>query len=212
VNSRAENTYHHGDLPATLMDLALVHIGEEGTEKLSLRALAREAGVSPTAPYRHFPSKRCLLAALATRGFRQLQAINEAHESGRLGLETAFVELGMGYVRFAVENATTYQIMFGSVIDDFNPYPDLADAAEASYRPLQKTIDALKEQNPDLNLSPEMLGGIIWAMVHGVASLLIYGQSRPDDETRAPGRAMTALAGQPEAALRILYQGLLNNG
>ena len=54
------------------MSLAIEHIAEEGTEKLSLRALAREAGVSATAPYRHFPTKKCLLAALATRGFDDL--------------------------------------------------------------------------------------------------------------------------------------------
>ena len=60
-------TYHHGDLPETLMALALEHIAESGTEKLSLRALAREAGVSATAPYRHFPSKQCLLAETLRR-------------------------------------------------------------------------------------------------------------------------------------------------
>lgn len=206
-----ESRYHHGDLPVTLMDLALEHIAAEGTERLSLRALAREAGVSPTAPYRHFPTKRCLLAALATRGFRRLQEINATHELEDADLETAFMTLGMGYIRFALENPTAYGIMFGTVIEDFSSYPELAEAAEASYAPVRRLVDRLLARYPEeAGVTADLLAGATWSAVHGIASLLIFGQSRSDMAgERGPSRAMRALAADPEAALRALMLGVL---
>ena len=129
------DAYHHGDLPATLMAMALERIAEEGTEKLSLRALAREAGVSPTAPYKHFPTKRCLLAALATQGFRALGEANGSVAVSGADLEDSFVRMGMAYIRFATGNPTAYQIMFGTVIEDFSEYPELAEAGGAGKVP-----------------------------------------------------------------------------
>ena len=69
----SKRNYHHGELRQLLMDSALVHIAAHGTEKLSLRALAREANVSPAAPFRHFANKHALFAALATQGFQRLE-------------------------------------------------------------------------------------------------------------------------------------------
>ena len=213
--NRTVGTYHHGDLPATLMDLALEHIAREGTEKLSLRALAREAGVSPTAPYRHFPTKRCLLAALATRGFRTLRDINQSVSLSGEDLERSCIRLGMGYIHFAMENPTAYQIMFGTVIDDFTPYPELAEAAEQSYAAVRHLIELIMASRPDLRTSPELLGGAIWAAVHGIASLAIFGASREDMEgadVRRPNQALSALLADPEQALRILMGGILAPG
>lgn len=206
----ADDRYHHGDLPVTLMDLALEHIAKEGTEKLSLRALAREAGVSPTAPYRHFPTRRCLLAALATRGFRQLQQINDRQEGDATDLQARFMSLGMGYIRFAIENPTAYGIMFGTVIEDFSSYPELAEAADASYAPVRRLIEAVLARYPQQGMTVDLLGGVTWSAVHGIASLLIFGRSRTDsDQNRGPGRAVRALSADPEAALRALMLGIL---
>ncbi len=214
AEATGDSAYHHGDLPATLMELALEHIAREGTEKLSLRALAREAGVSATAPYKHFPTKRCLLAALATRGFRALEAANSAVQiSGEL--EDSFVEMGLAYIRFATENPTAYQIMFGTVIDDFSAYPDLAEAAEASFSPVRQLIDLALARRPDWDMTPELLGGLIWTMVHGMASLIIFAAFRLDmDEAllRRPNQALAALIQDQERALRIQVRGVLSQG
>ncbi|MEM7004211.1 MAG: TetR/AcrR family transcriptional regulator [Pseudomonadota bacterium] len=94
-------TYHHGELPATLMTLALEHIQAHGTEKLSLRALAREAGVSPTAPYRHFPSKQCLLAAIAAQGFQTLREEHLRTAAKGLAPEPRLQTMAMSYINFA---------------------------------------------------------------------------------------------------------------
>ncbi len=210
---RGEGAYHHGDLSATLMELALQHIARDGTEKLSLRALAREAGVSATAPYKHFPTKRCLLAALATRGFRALGQANSAVSITGVDLESAFVEMGMAYVRFATGNPTAYQIMFGTVIEDFSAYPELAEAAEESFTPVRNLIDLALAQHPEWDMTPELLAGLIWSTVHGMASLLIFAASRLDmDEAllRRPNQALAALIREQERALRIHMRGVLS--
>src|SRR5437764_560426 len=66
--------YHHGDLKAALIDSALEILRKEGLEALTLRAVARRAGVSQAAPYRHFADRRALVAAVAERGFERMQA------------------------------------------------------------------------------------------------------------------------------------------
>ena len=213
--AKSEGTYHHGDLPATLMDLALAHIALEGTEKLSLRALAREAGVSATAPYRHFPTKRCLLAALATRGFRALRDANEAVTVAPGDLEGAFIRMGMAYVRFATENPTAYQIMFGTVIEDFTEYPDLAEAADQSFTPVRLLIERALKKRPGWDMTPELLAATIWTTVHGMASLLIFGASRLDVDKalmRRPNQALAALMTDQEKVLRTLIRGVLAEG
>src|SRR5262245_53999387 len=65
AREQARTTYHHGNLQRALIDAALAALAEEGPEKLSLRDVARRAGVSPAAPYRHFPDKDALIAAVA---------------------------------------------------------------------------------------------------------------------------------------------------
>mgnify|MGYP001827015820 CR=1 FL=1 len=212
AETAGDGAYHHGDLPATLMELALEHIAREGTEKLSLRALAREAGVSATAPYKHFPTKRCLLAALATRGFRALAEATAAVRVSGADLEDSFVEMGMAYVRFGTENPTAYQIMFGTVIDDFTPDPELTEAAEESFAPVRNLIDLALAHRPGWDMTPELLGGIIWTMVHGMASLLIFAASRLDMDgalLRRPNQALAALIQEQERALRIQVSGVL---
>jgi AcrR family transcriptional regulator len=202
-------SYHHGDLPQTLMDAAVRHIAAEGTENLSLRALARECGVSPTAPYRHFPSKRCLLAAVATRGFRELRESLSAALLPEDALEAQLLALAGAYVDFAVSNPTTYGMMFGSVIEDFSEYDMLAEAAEGSYAVVRDVLEKLTAEHPRGDRDVDQLAGTVWAAVHGVASLLL-NHLAPDavDAASGPMRASRSLSAHPEQALALLLRGL----
>lgn len=209
LDREARPGYHHGELPETLITLALQHIAEQGTEKLSLRALAREAGVSATAPYRHFPTKKCLLAAIATQGFQRLhRQITVASESDA-DVDDRFVAMGVAYINFAVENPISYKLMFGSVLGDFTEYESLHEAAVASYdqvqRMLQEVIDAHR-----LAYEVVQLGGVVWAGVHGVASLLLNDMNKSANaELASPMRSVAAMHRDPEAALRIMFASLL---
>ena len=203
--------YHHGDLAETLMEAALKHIAAEGTEHLSLRALARESGVSATAPYRHFPSKQCLLAALATRGFRELEQVIRAGLLPSMGLEERFMAMGGAYVNYAVTHPTSYNLMFDSVLGDFSSYGDLQEASVDCYTVVLDVLEELIEAR-GLTLTSVELGGVVWAGVHGLSSLLISKRTLPDDDsTSTPQASLTYLHRNPEKALEILFKPLLES-
>src|SRR5271167_4658097 len=108
--------YHHGDLSRALVDAARRILEAEGAAALSLRAVAREAGVSPAAPYHHFKDKSELLNAVARDGFARLrlgvaEAINQAgpREKGSC--------MGVAYVEFAQANPALYRVMYDCARD-----------------------------------------------------------------------------------------------
>ncbi|MGH7505176.1 MAG: TetR/AcrR family transcriptional regulator [Longimicrobiales bacterium] len=103
---RARRPYHHGNLRRALLDEALVIIGAEGVDGLTLREIVARVGVSRTALYRHFADKRALMTAVATEGFRTLrQQLVAAWEEGGRG-PAASQAMGVAYVRFAVANSS----------------------------------------------------------------------------------------------------------
>src|SRR5689334_19621575 len=106
--SRRKRSYHHGDLHSALLLTAGKMLEKEGLEALTLREVARRAGVSHSAPYRHFAEREALLAALAAEGFERLGAAQrKAAEAG--GLRA----MGEAYVAFALENPQRFRLMFG---------------------------------------------------------------------------------------------------
>lgn len=205
--------YHHGDLRKTLLETCCQHIACQGTEGLSLRALAREAGVSPTAPYRHFDSRQALLAALATEGFEELAA-----SMGGVACDDpvrAIFDCGLAYVRYAEANPVKYQLMFGDAIGDFSAHADLLQAARACYASMERIL-ALGLDSGDLRPAGlDELGGTVWALVHGLAGLTISARVKAAQQPRAaimevaPLRAQQAVADAPERALRRLLEGLV---
>ncbi len=225
MSEQKESPYHHGDLANTLMDAALVQIAQEGVQKLSLRALARQAGVSATAPYRHFDSKRCLLAALATRGFQQLEhAMSAARQSAEpatgsaQAAEAALMAVALAYVQFAIEFPTTYQMMFGSVIDDFSEYEGLLAAAEQAYAVTYGIVVDIQAAGVSPELDTNVLGATFWSGVHGVADLILSSNATGDQlkgiDLKAPGalQAIVALRQDPLLALQLLFLPLVRHG
>ena len=207
--SSAKNSYHHGELPAVLMQLAVEEIAEKGTEQLSLRSLARKAGVSQTAPYRHFPTKTCLLAALATQGFVDLRTRVQRVISSTKTIETRFIEMGVTYVTFALENPVVYQLMFGGVVADFSAYEDLRDASRSCYLEVRLCEKELIETKR-LEFEPVHLGGAIWAGVHGIASLLLNMPPGESEDDYDPRQAVNVIRDNVEGTLRIMYGHLLD--
>lgn len=206
-------TYHHGDLRKTLLETCCAHIASQGTEGLSLRALAREAGVSPTAPYRHFDSRHALLAALATEGFEELAARMSAvvlHDPVQ-----ACFDCSLAYVHYAQDNPVKYHLMFGDLIGDFSGHDELIAAARDCYGHLEKVL-ALGLASGDLRQDdPDELSGTVWAMVHGLAGLAIAAKAKADQKPIEeilqipPLRAQQAVAAAPERVLLRLLEGLV---
>src|SRR5436190_7702098 len=123
--------YHHGDLRNALLESARSILEKQGLEALSLRAVARGAGVSHAAPYRHFPNHESLLVELAVEGFQELRgelvrAGNTAgHESDRIAT------IGAAYMRFVARRPALASLMFGPQLPNRDQFPVLAEAADA---------------------------------------------------------------------------------
>ena len=181
--------YHHGDLRPALVAGAMRLLKDQSAAELSLRAVARLAGVSPNAPYRHFASKDALLAAVAEDGFRRLAAAMDA-ASGPPRKRLA--QMGVAYVRFATENSRLYGLMFGPVLCDWARFEGLVAAADASFELL---VDAVAKATGDDRKSAPREAMLAWSAVHGYSMLAIDGHL---DACRAGERP------KPEELVRII--------
>jgi AcrR family transcriptional regulator len=165
--------YHHGDLRAACLTAAmeLLAEGDEGT--VSLRAVARRAGVSPNAPYRHYPDKDALLAAMATQGFHDLRdALVQA--DAKAAVQDRFVAMAQAYVGFGVRNPALFGLMFGHPCSRNQPETSAA-AAETKAVLAERVATAV----PAAQHESFLIGA--WALVHGLASLVMDGKLPGDD-------------------------------
>ncbi len=169
--------YHHGDLRRALVTAALDLIADGGTAALTLRAVARAAGVTHAAPYRHFDDKAALLAAVAEEGFVSLReaAASAAVAAGDDPVER-LLSAGAAYVRFAVDHPAHYRVMFGAEVADRSSYPDLEAAADRSFSLLEDAITICQETGHVVEGNGKELALAAWSMLHGFASLMIAGQ------------------------------------
>lgn len=157
--------YHHGDLRRSLIAAGFALLEKRGPAQVSLREVARAAGVSHNAPYRHFNSREALLAALATKGFETLGTAMERAAEGKEGLERLRA-LGIAYVAFARAHPAAYLLMFGPELEK-DPFPELKSAAERSFAILRQAIDAAL---PPAAHRAAAIGA--WAIVHGLSHLI----------------------------------------
>ena len=168
--------YHHGNLRCTLIAVAGEILEQEGVANLSLREVARRAGVSQAAPYRHFADKEAVLAALASEGFRILVRDMTKATSGVESSQQRIEALGRGYVSFATKHPCLLRLMFGGEIVDKEAYPELKEASRAAYGLIDDAV-ARRLAEPDAAGFDAGTATIAaWALVHGLATLLIDRQ------------------------------------
>jgi AcrR family transcriptional regulator len=185
--------YHHGDLRASLIHAALRTIERHGAHALTLRGVGGELGVSRTALYRHFTDKSALLAAVAAEGFRTFRGrLVEAWEGagrGRAGFEAQ----GLAYVRFALDHASSYRVMFGGLLARPLP-PELAAESAAAFQALLDAILELQRDGDAAPSDPLLQARFAWATVHGLAMLAIDGVLPPADAEAAARYAVGGVA------------------
>jgi AcrR family transcriptional regulator len=168
--------YHHGDLRRALVQAALELVNEAGPAGITLREAARRAGVTHAAPYRHFADKESLLAAVAEEGFIQLHGVMEQSFPGCAGL-AALSALGLSYVRFAQENPSHFRVMFGAELGDKRRHPSLLQADQSVFDVLCRVIADAQQRGELPAGEPADMGMVAWSMLHGVAALLVDGQT-----------------------------------
>ncbi|RPA12359.1 TetR/AcrR family transcriptional regulator [Gordonia sp. OPL2] len=163
-----ETPYHHGDLPDALVRSAIELLEEGGASALSLRAVARHAGVSTAAPYRHFPDRTALLSAVAAVGYTELAqdlvAVNPEPSSPE-----DLAAVAVAYVDFALRRPGMFRVMFTEGCDTSSPERVSAVAAVHDY--LGSIVTRVLPDAPS-----EAMATAIWALVHGLAFLHLDGK------------------------------------
>ena len=163
--------YHHGDLRRTLVRIARDQIAENGAHAMSLASLARLAGVSQPAPYRHFADRNALLEAVTTEGFEEFTAALTA-ASGAGGPEDALKAMAFAYVTFGEANIELYRLMFASrLVPEAGPESALKTAAVVSFNRLREALSAAAI--PAGRIDEE--AHLIWAQLHGLVMLKADG-------------------------------------
>jgi AcrR family transcriptional regulator len=192
--SDAARPYHHGDLRRALLDAALVLVTEHGPAALSLREVARRAGVSHAAPTHHFGNKAGLLTAIAADGYHLLARALEEAAAIRGDATTVFREQGVAYVLFATEHPAHFAVMRAPYLLDVDN-AELAAARDSAGAQLRSGPAGLA--GSDDATTPLAA----WALVHGLASLLLEGNIRlgPGDDVETLARAVTGHLGRARA-------------
>jgi AcrR family transcriptional regulator len=181
--------YHHGDLRNALLGAARALLEEGPLAELSLRAVARRAGVSHAAPYRHFPNHEALLVELATEGFVELRGEILGAASAKAAEADRIAKIGAAYMRFVARRPALARLMFGPQLPHRERFEGLGAAA-----------DAVGEEIGTALHDP-MLGLAVWAAVHGLAMLIL--ENVVDLGQRRSG--LNVLPSRAEILLRSLF-------
>jgi len=166
------DTYHHGDLKAVILGQAAALVAERGADGISLRELARAAGVSHAAPAHHFTDRRGLFTALAAEGWRKLAAALTLARPD-------FVDAALAYVRFALGHPGHYAVMFDSSLVD-PADPELTAAQKAAGDELAHGVSTLK--GPRAKADPQGAALAAWSLVHGFSMLWLNKAIDTDGE------------------------------
>ena len=181
--------YHHGDLRNGLLEATRTILEEEDLSQLTLRAVARKAGVSHAAPYRHFPNHEALLVELSLEGFRELREM--VAEAARIpGPESdRTAHIGAAYMRFVARRPAVARLMFGGQLPNRDQFPTLGLKADSIGTEIGSA------------LHDSALGLAVWASVHGLAMLVL--ENVIDLGQRRSG--LHVLPARAEIVLRSLF-------
>ncbi|MDG1997481.1 MAG: TetR/AcrR family transcriptional regulator [Emcibacteraceae bacterium] len=165
-----------------------LEILKEGTlQDLSLRALARKAGVSQTAPYRHFEDKEALIVVLIQEGSMILQQnmieISEASDDPI----TQLIDMGVGYYDFSQEHPAHFRLMFSGSLEDKEKHAHLFSKNRGAYDVLEGVVGKCMLLSNTKGLSPQMVRFSLWSHVHGIASLMlndVMNEDVPKDDDK----------------------------
>jgi len=197
-----DKTYHHGDLRRALVRCALELLEEKGSAALTLRAVARRAGVSHAAPYRHFSDRSALIEAVAEEGFAALErSLLEALAAAGADPVRRLLDPGLAYVRFAMTHAAHYRVMFGPEVAA-NWYSGTTPGkAVATFQFLIDSVVQGQRAGIVSDGEPFPLALGMWSLTHGTAMLLVDGM--------IPAEAAEALTA---SVLQQHFIGLASDG
>jgi len=203
ADGQQPKTYHHGDLRNALIVAGLELLSEGGAATLDLRKVARKAGVSHAAPYRHFTDKQALIAAINEEGFNRLA---ERIESAlKIAAHKALEQLqgiALAYVQFSVDNPWLMREMFSGLIIEREAFASLNVASKKVIMFYIEVVRRGQEDGDIIDGDPGALAGVLWSMLHGIAMLTIERQMRPYTDGPDGIKNVTSFG------IQMLYEGL----
>lgn len=167
--------YHHGDLRRTIIETAMAMLHEDKGWQFTLREVARRAGVSHAAPYKHFPDKAALLADMALLGFDRLhEALTAAKPKKSSSLRDEYFSVGRAYVKFGTSNPGLYRLMFsaeaGKPVD-----VHLSERALAVFGVITKLLERGQTEGVLRKRDVRGQAATCWAQMHGITMLTMEG-------------------------------------
>ena len=198
MQGTTDRPYHHGNLRNAVIDTAMAMLHEGKNWQFTLREVARRAGVSHAAPYRHFPDKAALLSEMTLLGFDRLrEALTTARPSRPQSIRDEFLTVARAYVQFGTANPALYRLMFGG---DEGKSADvhLNERAVAAFGVLLELLEQGQAEGVLRKREVRGQAAAGWALMHGITMLSIDGLFRSEKVGPAP----------LEAALLTLLEGL----
>ena len=193
-----ERRYHHGNLREALVEAALRLIAERGPAGFAFADLARAAGVSPAAPYRHFRDRNAVAAEVARRGFERFADALEAAAAKPSRPLAALEACGRAHLDFARQEPAFYSVMFAPDLPD---EPELRQAGERAFNVLRRAAEAACGARSAPGRPPPMMVALhLWSLAHGIATLFVVGT--------APRRLPMSPEDLLEAGLLVYLQSL----
>jgi AcrR family transcriptional regulator len=169
--------YHHGDLKNALTQVGVEILAKEGVGGLTLRKVAKRAGVSHSAPYAHFKDRQSLIAAISTEGFRQLYDEMDAAVSAHAdNPKQQLIEAAWAYIQFAMNNTDTFKIMFSGVLEKEKDYPSFVEISRKTFERVVNIVRACQNAGILRPAPSELVAVSVWGQVHGIVSLALEGQ------------------------------------
>jgi AcrR family transcriptional regulator len=191
MQDTASRPYHHGDLRRAVIETAMAMLHEAKGWQFTLREVARRAGVSNAAPYKHFPDKAALLSEMALIGFDRLrEALTAAKPARPKSLRDQFFTVARAYVRFGTSNPALYRLMFsgdaGKAVD-----VHLSERALVAFGVIIELLERGQTEGVLRKSDVRGQAAACWAQVHGITMLTIDGLFLP--EKLGPNPLDTAL-------------------
>jgi AcrR family transcriptional regulator len=193
-------TFHHGDLRHALVTAALELLETQEPSALSLREVARHAGVTSGAPYHHFATRADLLLAVAVEGFAALGTALARAEAQGADPEDALYRRVLAYLKFAGEHLAHYRVMFDDSLREASSVADFEAVSRAGFAGL---VEAVRRARPRLeDEALEALAFSVWALAHGVVGFVADGAAEALRGKRSTPKLFEATARHAVALVR----------
>jgi AcrR family transcriptional regulator len=173
----ARKKYHHGDLKNALIEAGIEILAKEGVSALSLRQVARKAGVSHTAPYAHFSDKQALIAAISTEGYHKLyEKISGAARRYTGDPMRQLVEASWAYIEFALADTDHFRITLSGAVEKEKDYPAYVEISKKNFNLVVEIVEACQKDGVLPDGPSDLVAVSIWGLLHGMVSLFLEDQ------------------------------------